>query len=472
MAGGTQQNRQISQSVLPTQQRQSQNMRRTAQQQQPANDLGNMTTDMGMGQQAAWGGLSWGSAADNTPAYGGVPTGGKGFADPTRQQSPKASPMPEAPTYEPVTFNMGGGGWGTSFWGSNQGGQPGGQQGGQQSAPPDLWAIAGGQQQYGAPPPQQQQQALPAQQMTPGTQVATAPANATQSPGMDLATWMGLNNNGGQRRSLAEYSQLMQPYLDRAQNAYQWGNEFNEQQRRWDTQNSWQQGLDSANVELAFRQQGMSEEQARVAAAQWNQQFQQTVRNDTFNQGLATRDQDLAELQNRQQYGLQDRQVSLQELQNQQRYGLDTRAADLAELQNQQRYGIDTRAANLAERTQADLVNYRNQQDALGWGQIGQERYATDAETGLGYANVGQQRYATDVGAALQRQQMLQQMGIDTRTLDLRQQEQLANQMFQRQQLAQQAALQREQMALQERLGTMQAYGRAQAPQAKFIRSW
>jgi hypothetical protein len=43
---------------------------------------------------------------------------------------------------------------------------------------------------------------------------------------------------------------------------------------------------------------------------------------------------------------------------------------------------------------------------------------------------------------------------------------------YRMQQLAQEAALQRENMAMQQRLATMQAFGRAQAPNARWARTW
>lgn len=79
------------------------------------------------------------------------------------------------------------------------------------------------------------------------------------------------------------------PYAQFMQNSYQYGNDFNEAMRRWDTENSWRQRSDQFNMGLAGRQQEMAEWQARTAADQWGQQFGWTQQTDTWNRDLSQR---------------------------------------------------------------------------------------------------------------------------------------------------------------------------------------
>jgi hypothetical protein len=72
----------------------------------------------------------------------------------------------------------------------------------------------------------------------------------------------------------------------------------------------------------------------------------------------------------------------------------------------------------------------------------------------------------------MQAQQMAHSMGIDTRGMSLQELQHATQSAFQQQQLAQQGTLSREQMASQERMATMAATGRQQAPSAKWVRSW
>lgn len=77
------------------------------------------------------------------------------------------------------------------------------------------------------------------------------------------------------------------PYAQFMQNSYQYGNDFNEAMRRWDTENQWRQQSDQFNMGLAGRQQEMAEWQARTAADQWGQQFGWTQTTDQWNRDLS-----------------------------------------------------------------------------------------------------------------------------------------------------------------------------------------
>lgn len=318
------------------------------------------------------------------------------------------------------------------------------------------------------------------------------------------------------------YSTAM-PYMQFQQNAYQYGNDFGEAQRRWDLQygregqqNQWQQGFSE-------RQQGQAERQAQLAEQQWRDQFGYQQQQDQYNQGVDTRnfgetqrqfndrmDLDrnqqgqawansqreaaLRELQNTQQYGLDqtrinnqasqfgqqlayqqqqgDRQygldtrgMDLQELQNQQRYGIDTRGMDLQELQNQQRYGLDQEQMNLNTLQNAqeyglnrDRMSMQDRQFAQ---QLGLNQGELNANVSRWNADRENQRWQLQSQLGFSREELAQKAALEGRGYGI-----------QEAQMAQQGAIERERMAQQERIATMQNYGRAQAPQARWVRNW
>jgi len=77
----------------------------------------------------------------------------------------------------------------------------------------------------------------------PTVQPATSPG-WQNAPGMDLG-WFSQDNN---REQGLEYIQAMIPYNQLMQNQYQYQQDFNEAQNRWNQQFGWQQSLDQFNT--------------------------------------------------------------------------------------------------------------------------------------------------------------------------------------------------------------------------------
>lgn len=96
------------------------------------------------------------------------------------------------------------------------------------------------------------------------------------------------------RATVQAWVQAMQPYMQTYQNAYQYGQDFNEAQRRWNTEQGWQQQMDAYNAALTGRQQNMAEWQAQEAA----RQYQQTM---GYQQQRDASEMDLAKWQTNQQ---------------------------------------------------------------------------------------------------------------------------------------------------------------------------
>ena len=96
-------------------------------------------------------------------------------------------------------------------------------------------------------------------------------------------------------KGLQTYFQSMIPYFQAQQNAYQWQNEFNEANRRYDWEQPWQQQLEGYNAALSGRQQYMNELLARDASNQWGMEFDRAAQNDAFAQQIATQELAMAE---------------------------------------------------------------------------------------------------------------------------------------------------------------------------------
>jgi hypothetical protein len=224
----------------------------------------------------------------------------------------------------------------------------------------------------------------------PGTQVNVPNNNSfTWSPpswvqGQDQAGW----GTPAMMQALQNYAQL-QPWIQTQQNAMQYGNDFNENQRRW------------------------------------NQQFGWTQQNDQFNQGLASQQQAMAQwvAQNQQQnWG--------------QQFGLDSELG-------RGNLALGNRQAGIDEAYKQGQLGVAQQQNVI------DEMFKRGQLTNEQYANESNRLYQTG------------QLGIGNRELDLKD-------WYQRQQ----ADLTREGYTSQQQIAAMQAFGRAQRPQARFIRSW
>lgn len=261
-------------------------------------------------------------------------------------------------------------------------------------------------------------------------------------PGMDLSAF----EKDDFREQALEYMQSALGYNQFMQNQYQYGQDFNEAQRRWNEQFGYQQGLDRYNMDLTTRQQQAAEWQAQQAAQQWAQQFGYQQEQDRFSQGLANRQFGLSEYQtteglrqsdwlNQQNVGLRGRELDITQANNQarnelERYGIDTRAMteqQVADLQAQtQRYGIDIGAQTARERLGLDTT-IANQQYDLGQGRLGLDRdqltyqnqwnmgrLGLDERLGMGRLGLdertAQQQYELGQGRlGLDREQMIQQ---------------------------------------------------------------
>lgn len=168
---------------------------------------------------------------------------------------------------------------------------------------------------------------------------------------------------------------------------------------------------------------------ADTADYRWGQQFDWQRQGDVFNQGLAQRQQMTQE-----------------------------EAARVAADQWNRQFGhtqtVDNANINMQGR-QIDNTYW------LGMGNIGARDRETDVNRQIGLGNIGVQQQANEINRAL---------GEGRLSLD-----QAANawrQTLETNRLAQEAQLARDATAAQERMVTMQTYGRRQAPNARWMRSW
>lgn len=403
---------------------------------------------------------------------------------------------------------------------------------------------------------QQQQQSSPMYDMGYSGQFPAGsyggPANGAARPGAQYGA-MGQGSGNPYDPNQLAYQQFQQ-------NTNQYNQDFTEAQRRWNAQfgqsnaqNAWQQ-------DFSNRQQSAAEQQAALAAQQWNQQFGYTQQRDQQNYGLQAQ-----QLQSQtQQWQAQLGQSQAELAANQNRWNQDRAAQDaLARWQQQQQaqqqqwqtgqqlgFSREELAANQAKWSrdaglQQQQINNQNFQATQQLAQQRQDAAMKDAlarwQTGqqLGFsqqelaANQGrwnadraqqQQQFAQQLGmsqqelqakvamagqqdatqrwqtqqdiaykdralqqnaaleaqrlgistqemlntdkyrmaqVALDKQKLVQEMSLQTRGYDL-----------QSQQMAQNKELELAKMAQAKELATMQAYGRNQAPVARYIRNW
>lgn len=213
---------------------------------------------------------------------------------------------------------------------------------------------------YNAPSPWQPAPPTPAR--NPGTPANTTPwaADVPQS----VTGW----DTQPKRDQYSQYLSSMLPAQQLQQNQAQYGQDFNEAQRRWNDQFGWQQQSDRYTMDLSGRQQQMAEWTAQEASRQWNNQFGWQQRNDEFSQGLADR-----------QYGQQERQIQGQLNLEGQRVGLEGQKLAIENAYNQGRLSNEQRQLALGELTQQQDAAYRNRQlaETMGWNR--EELAATSA---------------------------------------------------------------------------------------------
>lgn len=257
----------------------------------------------------------------------------------------------------------------------------------------------------------QQQQQPQDQSWQSGSQASVNNPYANYQNMFDPAYW----SNQQQAEQGQRYLDNTLPWAQYQQNQYQYAQDYNEAQRRWNTEMQRQQGLDQYQQGLSDKQFSLAEWQANIANSQWQDQFTQTKANDAFSQGLA-----------RDQFGLQ---------QSQQQWNQN--------IQQQQQDNANRQTAIEAQ-YKAGLIDVQTAQN-----EIAKLNYQNQYTLGNRNADITQQNY-------------LNQYQLGQGNLELSRQKLLQD--------AQQAAANR---ALQERLASIQATGRAQAlPAARFISNW
>ena len=214
--------------------------------------------------------------------------------------------------------------------------------------------------------------------MTPGQQ-STPQTWATPQ------AWTPANfNTPALQTQNTAYMSTVLPYLQYQQNNSQYSQDFNEAQRRWDSQNGWQQQMDTYNMGLTGRQQTFNEWQQQEAANQWAAQFGWTQQNDLFSQGLADRQLTGDQWYQQQQVGIAQQQNAIENAYNQGRLTNEQRQIALAEVTQQQQnaYQYAQLAATQGwNREELASINaYRQQQDALARWQQEQQMQMQAAE--------------------------------------------------------------------------------------------
>jgi hypothetical protein len=252
------------------------------------------------------------------------------------------------------------------------------------------------------------------------------PAAQGTGPGQSFTwsppSWMGGLDQGGwgsdaMTKAMQNYQGVL-PYVQLQQNSYQYTNDFNENQRRWDNQFGWQQNTDQFNMNLAAQQQQLADWVARNQQQNWQTQF---GLDQEMGRGYLNLAGDTLRSEDAYRQGQLGNERFANESQRMYQQGQLSQAAN--ELQSEDWY----------RRQQAGIAQAANQIDQM-WksGQLSNQQ----REIALAELTQGQ------------------------------------NEAFRRSQLSQEAALAREQMANQVRIANMQAFGRAQTPNARFVRSW
>jgi hypothetical protein len=236
-------------------------------------------------------------------------------------------------------------------------------------------------------------------------------------------------------QALQNYGQIL-PYVQLQQNSYQYTNDFNENQRRWDNQFGWQQNTDQFNMNLAAQQQQMADWVARNQQRNWETQF-----------GL---DQEM---------GRGYLNLAGDTLRSEDAY----RQGQLGVARDQNR--ID----EMYKRGQLSNEQYANESQRIyQTGQLAQAANELRSEDWYRRAQANIAQSANTIDQMWKSGQLSNQQ----REIALAELTQAQTNTFRNAQLAQEAALAREQMANQVRIANMQAFGRAQTPNARFVRSW
>ncbi len=245
-------------------------------------------------------------------------------------------------------------------------------------------------------------------------------------------------------------------------------------------------GLDDRKQKLAEIANDQNYSIAQRQAA--NQELQTLNQNTQFNQGL-----DFQKWQAGQQFGLDDRKQKLAEVANNQNYDIAQRQAAFQELQglrdyeisqgnlavNQQQVGNQNTQfwGNLNQQNQqfgrtAALQEWQAQQDSdYKRASLQQAAVEESNRTGISIQQLMQSAKYQDAQTQIERDRLAQTGGLESRGLDIRQYETMAQQQYQQQQLAQQFQIEQMRLAAQKEQAALASTGRLQAPRARWLRS-
>lgn len=223
------------------------------------------------------------------------------------------------------------------------------------------------------------------QPLNPGTQ---APRSGSQAFWDSVGPWRA---DFDDPNAVNRINTLL-PVAQLDQNAMQYQQDFNEAQRRWNQEFGVTQNQNQYQQQLSTRQQMSAEEQARLAAAQWQQQFGHTAEMDRAGLGLSQQQINNALLQGNQQYALGNRNIDLESQLGNRRIDLESqlgnRNIDLTSQLQNRGYDVEMRGQDISA------------QNALGVANIygGAQRY--EADQGLRQAGMysDAQRYAAQLG--------------------------------------------------------------------------
>lgn len=237
------------------------------------------------------------------------------------------------------------------------------------------------------------------------------------------------------------------PVAQFLQNQYQYSNDATEAQRRWLAQFEWQRQGDQFNMQLARNQQNAALAQAQQAQQNWAAQFGHQQGLDAWAQQFQQGRAQAADTQFGQRLAL-DTELGMGQL------NLQRQIAGQGTWEQRAREALDR--AQLAQQAQQFGQTFGLQQQIANRGS---------------YEQQAQARYQQGLLSQQANELALQRL-LGTGQLSLAQLTQRQQNEYQLRQLAQQAMLEREQMQNQQRLASMQAFGRAEAPTARFVQSW
>lgn len=234
---------------------------------------------------------------------------------------------------------------------------------------------------------------------------------------------------------------------------------------RTDRNDLWGQGFSE-------RQQTEAERVAAAAENQWNQDFEWGKSQDMFGRGIATGELDLSRLTQQQRNALDQGQLALANRTQTENANVDRARLSLDQTTQSQNNAIEKGQLALSQLTQ-------QQRNAVESGQLNlanltqQQKYAIENAQLAFQQRQENNRYAIDTGQlSLANRTQTENANVDRAKLSLDQLTQSQLNAYRNQQLGQEAALSRENMKNQMAMQTMQAFGRTQAPNVRFMRNW